>query len=132
MVTKAPSYLTVRKGIYYFQMRVPAHFQHKIIPQSRIIRKSTGTGNFREALRISRQWWNLMMAGDFFEKRYPELAKAENEINQHKMMVNRGDSILSQFEAAGIDENDTYAMDAFFEQYSGRDIECFLCCQRIL
>ncbi len=66
-----------------------------------------------------------MMAGDFFEKRYPELAKAENEINQHKMMVNRGGSILSQFEAAGIDENDTYAMDTFFEPYTVQDIKCF-------
>lgn len=105
MVTKAPAYLTVRNGIFYFQLRIPAHITHSSVPSSRVIRKSTGTGNFREALRISRQWWNLIMAGDFFEETYPELGKSE----QNDAMVRHGEHNYRQFKIVGVDENDHLA-----------------------
>ncbi len=131
---KTPSYLTIRNGIYYFQFRIPEHLQNqnRTIPESGIVRKSTKTGNYREALRISRHWWNLIMVDKFFENKYPELVIAEKEIAKHEARVSRGRAIITQIKNMGINENDTYAMDSFFELYSLQDMKCYAAAKEYL
>ena len=55
-VTSAPSYVTTnRLGIFYFQYRVPTHFQQSGISR-RLFRKSLHTRDRRLALKLARRW----------------------------------------------------------------------------
>lgn len=60
-MAQPPSYLTKRGDIYYFQTRIPAEYMHDKANKNRLIRRSTGTGNHREALKIARTWWVELM-----------------------------------------------------------------------
>lgn len=61
MTAKIPSYLTLRDGIYYFQLRVSKHLAYGQFSGKTLIRRSTRTGNRREALAIARLWWIELM-----------------------------------------------------------------------
>ena len=76
-MAKTPSYIFLRRGIYYFQMRVPASIGGDNFPASRLIRKSTRTGNRRQALQIARQWWVEIMSINHFDKNQPRLVGIE-------------------------------------------------------
>lgn len=124
-MTKTPSYIVLRKEIYYFQIRIPANITHSKLPTNKLFRRSTKTGNRREAMRIARQWWVQVMADDFFEKNHPELAEAEQDNSNHKNLVDRGRVILEEFRKSGIDENDYLAVDDFLQHYTVDDIKAF-------
>jgi len=76
-MAKTPSYILLRRGIYYFQMRVPASIRGENFLASRLIRKSTRTGNRREALQIARQWWVEFMSINQPDKYQPGLVGTE-------------------------------------------------------
>lgn len=61
MAKNIPSYLINRNGIYYFQARIPVCHPYRQFSKSKLIRRSTRTGNHREALKIARILWVAMM-----------------------------------------------------------------------
>ncbi len=104
-------------------MRVPSHIQNKNIPRNRIIRRSTKTGNLREALTISRQWWLSLMNDDFFEETYPALAEFERADIENDRKIKIGLSIIKEMKNLGIDEDDRLSFDSYFE--GGKCLECY-------
>ena len=72
------------------------------------------------------------MVDKFFEDEYPELAIAEKAMAKHEAMVSRGRAIITQIKNMGINENDTYAMNTFFEMYSLDDMKCYAAAKEYL
>ncbi|MBT3094903.1 MAG: hypothetical protein KME58_18715 [Candidatus Thiodiazotropha sp. (ex Lucina pensylvanica)] len=109
-----PSYLFKRGSIYYFQVRIPDGFAcaNNYNPQ-KVIRRSTRTGNRREALRIAREWWVQLMADDF---------QYEKQIDKERDMYNRGMELAK--ELGKIDQNNPFDWNNFTEELSEYDAKC--------
>jgi len=94
-MAKTPSYIFLRKGIYYFQLRAPASLTHSEIPANGLIRKSTRTGNRREALQIARQWWVEFMSINHFGRNLPRLVDIDKR-EPNAECLNDRDRVQSQ------------------------------------
>ncbi len=58
MTKRTPTYLTLRNGIYYFQVRTPPlNLSGDYATTGKLYRRSTKTGDHREALKKARMWW---------------------------------------------------------------------------
>ena len=90
-MSKTPSYLTLRNGIYYFQFRIPAGFSKSIVSRQSLFRRSTGTGNRREALKIARKWLAIRMQADDFFNAYLVLRESEEvkAVSELKLTANQ-------------------------------------------
>ncbi len=129
---KTPTYLTLRNGVYYFQLRLPARLETRIKPANGIFRKSTRTRNRKEAIQTARIWWVQIMTNEIDPKLLREMETWESELEDHKRMVDRGREIVEQFERSGIDENDYYAVEDFFQHYTTTDFKCFVLAKEYL
>ncbi len=107
-------------------MRVPSYIQNKNIPKNRIIRRSTKTGNLREALTLSRQWWLSIMNHNFFEETYPALAEFEKADFESDRKIEIGLSIIKEMKKLGIHEDDRLSFDSYFEGNPPHYLECYI------
>jgi integrase len=111
---KTPSYITKnRLGIYYFQLRIPKQFcqNHPHLPS--LIRKSLGTRNRREALRLARKLVVLMENNDYLQG----LSSIEKEAGKHDDLFHRGKPLfekLQRLEEGG----DRLEIEEFFASLS--------------
>jgi len=92
---KNPSYITKnRLGIYYFQLRVPKQFCQNNPHLPPLIRKSLGTRNRREALRLARKMVVLMENTDYRQT----LSAIDENADKHNELFHRGKFLFETLE----------------------------------
>ena len=118
-----PSYLCKRGNIYYFQARIPVglacaggYNPHKII------RRSTRTGNKREALRIARKWWVQLMGNNEQYEGQAEIEAMERQIGIEEEMYFKGMEIAGR--VSKINRNISFEWNRFAETLSDYEIRC--------
>lgn len=91
-MSRTPSYLTLRNGIYYFQLRVPVGVLSVTSGKS-LLRRSTRTGNRTEALKIARKWSFKFMEEEKTKiKRKPSI----DEINALYKVTEQDDDLMRE------------------------------------
>jgi integrase len=116
MKKAVPSYLYLRNGIYYFQLR--------IYKGKKLIRRSTKTGNKREALQIARKWWvEIMSTSD--EEFMKNIDALEASAERREELYARGKYLYGIMD--DIDADDGKLIEqAMLEHFHGNfDIEAF-------
>lgn len=107
---KTPSYITKnRLGIYYFQLRVPKPFCQNNPHLPPLIRKSLGTRNRGEALRLARKMVVLMENNDYLQN----LSAIDDLANKHNDLFHRGKLLFETLERLE-KEGDRLEMEEFF------------------
>lgn len=133
MTQNAPSYLTCRNGIYYAQYRVPTLIRERFHRIPKLIRKSTGTGNKREALKIARFWIEDLMAKLTYDELEDLYKTPEHDddvydqgleiFKQYCRPLYLQDSILENRFLSDLDDNEKLALQVFTRKVSTRQRE---------
>ncbi|MDD2725589.1 MAG: site-specific integrase [Methylovulum sp.] len=90
-----PSYITKnRLGIYYFQLRVPKQFCQNNPHLPPLIRKSLGTRNRREALRLARQMVVLMENNNYLQV----VSSIDMEADKNNQLFHIGKPLFEELE----------------------------------
>lgn len=105
---KPPSYLILRNGIYYFQMRVLAALNRG--SEAAFIKRSTRTGNLREAQGIARRWVMKIMT-DTIMPSQTVLEDIDEDSEVFAYMYSLGRSIQSELDQ--IDPGDQNEIAAY-------------------
>ncbi len=112
MTDGSPAYLMTRNGIYYFQTRIPSDSVHNNGGKQGLIRRSTRTGNRREALKIARIWWVEIMSDNTNEE-------IEASAERFEKLYSLGKHHFH--ELGKIDQDDLQAIDEFQEDWTEFD-----------
>ncbi|MCS5597948.1 MAG: site-specific integrase [Alphaproteobacteria bacterium] len=114
MMHRLPSYLYLRNGIYYFQLRIPKHIKIAKKLESTHIRRSTKTRDKVKALGIARRWWVDIMKNS----KNSGLLPYEEEGHYNDELYSRGRFLKQGLDAC--DPNDSNEVDQFIYNNFGR------------
>ena len=122
-----PSYITrSRHGIWYFQLWITEFDEYGLDSRRKLFRKSLRTRSRRKALKLARRWW-IKMADDSKERTTLEIIEEmEQAIAREPHLYNLGAKIVEKIETWGIDENDSFQMDSFFESLTPPQQEAYI------
>lgn len=111
MKHKNPTYLLIRNGIYYFQLRIPKHLKNDYDGKT-FIRCSLKTSCHLEALNKARILWVKIMS-----KKNISLEQMENQIDKKAEQYRRGKVLSEKYQE--LDANDDISIDEFFAHEFG-------------
>lgn len=118
MASRTPSYIYQSPhGIWYFQVWIPTQFREKC-GRKKLIRKSLGTRNRKHALRLARKLWVKVE-----KQKYDWEDQAEQDIAADERMYFTGKSLSAQVEEEGIDLENAFERDNFFENLTDWEIK---------
>src|SRR5690554_195856 len=81
----APSFITKRNDVYYFQLKVPSAVESS----PRLIRRSLRTKCRRQALALARKWWLQLFENDF---------QWEDEAKEQDRRLSRGKALYERLQ----------------------------------
>ena len=118
-----PSYLFRRGTIYYFQARIPVGLAgaNDYNPR-KMIRRSTRTGNRREALRIARKWWVQLMTNDSQFEDHMDIDAIERQIDVEENMYFKGKKLAEKM--SKINPNISFEFNRFTDELSDYEVKC--------
>lgn len=113
--TRVATYVYLRNGIYYFQLRLKKYDERQGRFKSGLIRKSLKTGNYREAIMRARLLWLKYMTN----KKTPEEVQDEIDASAQKQadIFTRGKELYDCFQKLNPDDNNS--LDWFFSEKIG-------------
>lgn len=79
------SYVYLRNGIYYFQLRIRKNDARQSRYKSGLIRKSLGTGNYMEAVCMARKLWVGYMSEEYDDPR-----RMDEKFEREGLLYDRG------------------------------------------
>lgn len=140
MALRTPSYLYLRNGIYYFQLRVPVHKNKGIEKccKSTHIRRSTGTRDKVKALGIARRWWTEIMSDTVLQsaEKYEALAEHQDELYRRGKIIYQQLSALDSHDGLEVEEflinnigcsgytsQFDYEALAFYQSYINKEVQ---------
>lgn len=112
MVTRDPTYLLQRHGIYHFHLRIPKHLK-SVYGDKIFIRKSLKTSCRHQALSKARVLWVEIMT-----KKVKSNEQIDAEIEESKHLYNRGKILSKLFEI--VDRDDALEFDLFTDTHFGQ------------
>jgi len=112
-----------RNGVWYFNYRIPSSIRNRYNVKKRFIRKSLHTKNIREAVRLSRKYWYLIMDGRNDHK-ISKIDLMEQEIADHtdKMVIGR--KVLDEYENT-MKYGDSAEQSEFWNIRSEHEYDCY-------